>query len=324
MIKKFNFYSRYETGHRKEYIEYTKAYLDGNRVSLFSGIFNKKPFLFLMIEECFLFFWFVCLVRSIFKFKTVGLVFRAKECMISDNLRHKLKRVILKNIKNNNDATTLSIVPFYVYPSIESVCDDWIYDFQFNDIAFLHSLTNLQEKNSFKSELLNKAKNRKLVCAIGKQDKSKGFDDFITNYINSKSLQEDFLFVSGGKISDVTDELVFQFESVGGVAINRRITDSELVALYEISDFVWASYSPDYDQSSGVLGRALQFHKPVIVRENSVVLKITQALNASYIINPRTAETLFSKLSCFNETDSSVLDLLKSNTDKLMSVLNTK
>jgi hypothetical protein len=71
-----------------------------------------------------------------------------------------------------------------------------------------------------------------------------------------------------------------------------------------------------------VLGRALQFHKPVIVRENSVVLKITQALNASYIINPRSAETLFSKLSCFNETDSSVLDLLKSNTDKLMSVLN--
>jgi hypothetical protein len=43
-----------------------------------------------------------------------------------------------------------------------------------------------------------------------------------------------------------------------------------LVALYKVSDVVWACYSPEYDQSSGELGRALQYKKAVIVRARSI------------------------------------------------------
>ncbi len=267
----FNFYSRLESGHRAEYITFSKLKLGGERVRGLQLLSSRKPLLFLMVEENFILYFLVALLRSLFKLKTVGLVFRAKECVVKDTARLKIKFMLFKILKPNKMVTSLSIVPFFVAPELCEICDDWIYDFQFWDVDFLESTVDDNNVGFALSDIRDKAKGRKIVCAIGRQDTSKGFDKFIQLYINSAKLRGEFLFVSGGCVSGVDNVQLRAFEDCGALLWNRRISDSELVALYGAADVVWACYSPEYNQSSGVLGRALQYGKSVIVRRGSLM-----------------------------------------------------
>ncbi|MFA3791369.1 hypothetical protein AB6T38_09650 [Aliiglaciecola sp. SL4] len=320
--KNFIFYSKYESGHRREYIEYTGSYLGGIRGSLWKGCFSVKPFLFLMLEESPILFFLISNLRSILKLKTVGLVFRAKECLISKSVKHKIKKRLLTYLKSSKYITTYSIVPFYVCEQIKEVCDDWVYDFQFYDLEYLLSLGNCNQKEKFSRKLSENAKNRQIICAIGKQDCQKGFDTFMFNYINCKELREKYLFISGGKIDrkSIDSKLIRQFELAGGIVFDRRVTDSELISMYEVSNYVWACYSPEYDQSSGILGRALQFKKKVIVRKGSVSEQICENLNANYIALPENSDILLSKLETINST-TKPLNFLNPRNQKLIDNL---
>jgi len=270
----FDFYSMSESGHRLEYIKFSKVELGGARVFGWDLLITKNPLLFLMVEESFFLYILVALIRSLFGRRTVGLVFRGRECVQRSSLRLKVKYLVMRMLKRINNIRSISIVPFFVVPEIKNICDDWIYDFQFWDKGFLESLVEVAEVNKTVKSIEAQAKGRKVVCAIGKQDKSKGFDQFVRMYLSSETLREKYLFVSGGKVNDIDESLVKDFVESGGLLINKRISDSELVALYKAANVIWACYSPEYDQSSGVLGRALQYEKSVIVREGSIAEKL--------------------------------------------------
>lgn len=320
--KSFIFYSKYESGHRREYIEYTQTFLGGQRGSLWEGFFSSKPFLFLMLEESPLLFFLISYLRSKFKLKTVGLVFRAKECLISKSFKHRIKKRVLACLKSNQYIITYSIVPFYVCEQIEDVCDDWIYDFQFCDLEYLLSLGAHEERELFNKKLLDKANNRQIICAIGKQDYHKGFNTFMLNYVNCKELRDKYLFISGGKIDrkSIDHKLVRQFKLAGGMVFDRRVTDSELISMYEVSNYVWACYTSKYDQSSGILGRALQFQKKVIVRTGSVSEHICQNLNANYLSIPENSNNLLKNLETQDNTVAP-LNFLNPRNQKLMDCL---
>ncbi|MBR9911304.1 MAG: hypothetical protein GYB33_13230 [Gammaproteobacteria bacterium] len=273
---KFNIYSKYETGHRLDYIKFSESQLGGGRVYGVELLLTAKPLLFLMVEESFLLYFFVSICRALFGRKTVGLVFRAKECVQKNSLRLKLKYALMKILKNVNNIRCISIVPFFLCEGAEKICDDWIYDFQFWDKEFLEAMANSNEVSEARKLIYEKANGRKIVCAIGKQDKRKGFDQFVQLYLSSESIREKYLFVSGGEISGIDEKLVSNFEFCGGLLINRRVSDSELVALYEVADVIWVCYSVDYDQSSGILGRALQYSKAVIVRKGSIAERLSR------------------------------------------------
>jgi len=270
-VTDFSFYSRSESGHRLEYIKFSESQLGGVRIAGLSLIKTPKPLLFLMVEESFLLYVLISLVRSLLGRRTVGLVFRAKECVQGNSLRLKIKYAIMRALRHINNVKSVSIVPFFVCPEVENICDYWIHDFQFWDREFLESLTCESEVVEVIEYIKAKAAGRKILCAVGKQDKSKGFDEFIRLYLSSEQLREEYLFVSGGKISGIDSELVKAFEGSGGLLIDKRISDSELVALYKAADVIWVCYAPDYDQSSGILGRALQYELAVIVRGGSVI-----------------------------------------------------
>jgi len=272
---KFSFYSRSESGHRLEYMKFSEVELGGSRIFGWDLLKTKRPLLFLMVEESFLLYVLVGLIRSLLGRRTVGLVFRGKECVQRSSLRLKAKYWGMRMLKRINNIRSISIVPFFVAPEIKNICDDWIYDFQFWDKGFLESLVEVAEVNKTVKSIEEQAKGRKIVCAIGKQDKSKGFDQFVQLYLSSETLREKYLFVSGGKVHDIDESLVSDFVDSGGLLINKRISDSELVALYKVADVIWACYSPVYDQSSGVLGRALQYEKSVIVRGRSIAEKLS-------------------------------------------------
>ncbi len=281
--EEFVFYSRYETGHRLEYIKFSERYLGGERVFSFFGLFSRKPLLFLMIEESFFLYVLVALLRSILGRRTVGLVFRVRECLERRAFKLKVKYFILFYLKKNKHTRSLSILPFNVMSGAGEICDGWIYDFQFWDREFLESLTIEAEVKEVVLKIQKTAAGRRVICAIGKQDESKGFDEFVRLYLGSKALQEQYLFVSGGKVLGISDALLDQFEYSGGLLLNKRITDSELVGLYRASDIIWACYSPKYDQSSGIFGRALQYDKTIIVRESSIIGKLAEGIANKYI-----------------------------------------
>jgi hypothetical protein len=88
--------------------------------------------------------------------------------------------------------------------------------------------------------------------------------------LENKFIQDNFYFASGGKISGVSDAQIKLFSNSGALVINERISNEQLVALSKSADLIWACYSPNYDQSSGVLERAIQYNLPTIVRGGSV------------------------------------------------------
>lgn len=67
-------------------------------------------------------------------------------------------------------------------------------------------------------------------------------------------------------------------EALGGVVFDRMVSDEELLSLYGASDLVWSCYSPHYNQSSGIFGRAFQLGKPSLVRESSYLADLADIL----------------------------------------------
>ena len=299
-MSEFVFYSRGESGHRPEYIDFCEEVLPGRRKRLVVAFFSKKPLLFLMVEEGVFQFFFVSMMRSLVGLKTSGLVFRAGEAIRSNTLRHRIKCGLFRALKKKSKVRLLSIVPFFVDSKIEAICDDWVYDFQFLDKDFLMRRGERKDIDRFVAEIRKQAQGRKVVCAIGKQDKGKGFEKFCELYATSQSVRDRYLFVSGGRVSNNCLSFSINFEDSGGRLYNRFINDSELIALYEVSDVIWACYSPEYDQSSGVLGRAYQFGKAVLVREGAVSDRVATRLR----MNVRRAE--WHEVSSFEESLASL------------------
>jgi hypothetical protein len=82
------------------------------------------------------------------------------------------------------------------------------------------------------------AKGRRICVAIGRQDRDKGFDQFVRFWLDNPALRDEVLFVCGGKVVAELGDLAQAFEEAGGLAFNRFITDEELFDLYAVSDMV--------------------------------------------------------------------------------------
>lgn len=313
----YNFYSRYETGHRKEYIEFVSGFLNGHRASLLIGAFSRKPFLFLMIEELFFIFVLVAMIRSVFGCRTSGLSFRAHVCIDSKALKHRVKLYALRFLKLNRFVKVLSIVPYGTCPGLERLCDGFIEDFQFNDIDYLLSKVNQSEFSEVVQCLNDISHEKYLISAIGKQNYDKGVDNYIRLFNENLSLRQKYIFLIAGKVEDVDLKDLELFKENGGLVFDRFISDSELCAIYSVSDVIWCCYAPNYDQSSGVLGRAIQFGKRPIIRLNSVAHKICQLKNVDYVTVER---LLYSDINIERKEDAYLVDGKKRLEDFLSSV----
>jgi hypothetical protein len=279
----FYFYSKFESGHRKEYIEFCNLKLNGTRINKRWHFFCKEPLLFLMVEECFILYLFISLVRSSAGLKTSGLLFRGKECVTSDSRKMKLKFFLLKILKIFSLIRTISIVPFNLYPDLEKICSGWIYDFQFVDRDYFESKTKKEEVDRYISIILDKAKGKKIISTLGRQDTDKGFEYFTNLHSEYLTGNSELFFISAGKIDPLLKDFEDKLLGDNVMIFNDFISNSLMLALYIISDYIWIYYSPGYDQSSGILGRAFQFNKKVIVRQGSVVDQISEMLGMKKI-----------------------------------------
>lgn len=259
-------------GHRQAYLDQFRNILSDVNIQteVKSGwcqvLSGKSPVLFLMVEEDMLGYAAACFFRSFFGRRSVGLLFRGREAVRGSALKHRLKRYLLSMLKTSQGVTTISIVPFHSVLHLETVADDWIDDPQLWDLHDLNMPDTLLSQ-----EIKALAQGRRVLVALGMQNAGKGFGFLTDVWRTNGGIRKNWLFVTAGKVSGDMQDTASYFAQSGGVLVDRFVTDDEMRSLYGVSNAVWGVYSPDYDQASGIFGRAVQFGKPIILRRGSVV-----------------------------------------------------
>jgi len=284
---KLDIYTHSLSGHRESYLNFFLNTFLSKKISKKDLLSTKSSVLFLMIEDSFSLYFFICLYRTILGRTTAGFLFRPKPVVANPSLKLKIKRIALSILKKIPTVKTLLIIPDSIHPKFSTISDGWIYDFQFWDLQEkdYKNFIALKEKKQvcpLFTSITNMKNGRKVLSALGGQDRIKGFDTFANTYIENKNIQKQFLFAYGGKVKGF-NELAINFDKTGGYSKNEFISDDDFIALYASSDLVWTLYAEDYDQASGIFGRAVQLGIPVLVRTNSLIHKICILENIPHV-----------------------------------------
>jgi len=287
-------------GHRDSYLRFVLNNFSSKRIEFKELFITKSPLLFLMVEDSFLLYFVVCIWRSLFGRVTAGLLFRPLPVIECPSLRLKIKKIALMVLKKKLNVKTILIVPDSTNPEFSCISDGWIYDFQFwdlndSDYKKFSDIKSGKALEPLSNAIKKRRNNRNVLSALGSQDRIKGFNVFVNAYIYDKEIQKKFIFAYGGKVKGY-DDLVDKFGNAGGFAENRYVSDDEMLALYASSELIWTLYAEDYDQASGIFGRAVQFGIPVIVRRESLLHKICELENIPHFAMTKDCTTELSNI----------------------------
>lgn len=264
-----------EHGHRGQYNAMLSRLFHLRRAHFsLAMLAARAPVLCPQIEAAPVRFAITCLARSLVGRRTAGLLLRPLPTLRGRSLRLRAKRLMLKLLRYTPGAQVLTIVPFAVEPGFASIAHGWIHDLQNWDLQLEANPAAAPAAQSLAQEIRRLAQGRPVCAAIGRQEQAKGFDRFAALYTANPGLRAAALFAFGGKVSPELAQVARDFAAQGGFALDRFVSDDELAGLYAAADLVWCAYAPDYDQASGVLGRALQHGIPVVARRSSVIAAI--------------------------------------------------
>lgn len=228
---------------------------------------SRAPVLVLMIEEWFALYLALALFRCMCGRATAGILFRPLQAVRSGSWRHWLKRLALRLLCHLPRVQTVSLVPAWVDPRIERIANDWIYDPQLWDWADVA----VPDRNTLalRDHVLTKDE-RPVVVALGVQNQDKGIDFLAQCYQTDHAVQ----LVVAGLFAPAAKGVAADLRARGATVVDDFVSHDELVALYGFADAVWCAYDPGYDQASGILGRAVQKGRLVLVREGSASAKL--------------------------------------------------
>lgn len=273
----FSYYSRYEQGHRNDFMLFMNREFGAKRVSLKEALFTNEILLFAMYEERPLLFLFVAAMRRIQGKATSALLFRVDFVSKKGDFNGMLKKLALFLNKQLGCLKVYSIVSDDVLPSLRTYVHGSFYDFQFWDLQAL----GYGLKSDCSISYGGAENTRVAIGFLGKQDESKGVN-YISPFLNSFGVDRPNLVVRGKFCSDAQDILEHLKLEYNCDVINEFVDNDELFRGYSSSDLIWCCYDPFYDQSSGILGRALQLGRVPIVRANSIAEAICRKLKVSY------------------------------------------
>ncbi len=272
-------YEKNNRGHRQTYADICQNLLGadplfGSMRSHFFKLFKAKKLICSSCDSYFLKFITLSILRAAVKRHTIGIMIRPEKYVNQNDWRYLATFVLLHITLRIPHTKTISILPFNVEPKLSTLVDDWIFDPQFWDLSYLGLDPRIVDPPPELLNLKQKAAGRLIIASLGKQDTLKGSDYFCQIYIANPELARDALFIMVGDCSCLDTVTVKAFCKAGGVVINRFVSDEELLATYRIVDVIWTCYSLNYNQSSGIFGRAVQTGKPMIVRTDSYLQKL--------------------------------------------------
>ncbi|MEQ1543004.1 MAG: hypothetical protein ABL926_12190 [Novosphingobium sp.] len=242
-----------------------------------TALFSRRSVLVPMIEESLARYALACLVGALIGRRTVGFLFRPRPALEGRGLRMRTKRSVLAALRRLPGVSTLTILPFALEPGFARIANDWIYDLQLWDLVQADQPEPAGAGGALADSLRARAGGRALCVAVGRQDRGKGFDQFVQAWTGSAELRQTTLFAYGGMVDPALAAAAKAFSAAGGFGLDRLISDAELLDFYAAADLVWCVYAPDYDQASGILGRAMQLGIPVAVRSGSLIERLCRA-----------------------------------------------
>lgn len=276
-------------GHHHRYCAAISQMFAVERVSSWgAAVSSRLPLLVPTVESMFLSYSAIAVLRNLLGRRTVGLLFRPGPALAGTSLRLRLKRAILKLLLRLPLTRTLTILPFSVEPRFAEIADGWIYDLQLWDLD-AQECRRVRERpdgeamDGLRAAIGQAAAGRPVCCAIGRQNRDKGFDRFVDLYVSGPGLREAMLFAFGGQVDAGVAAGLPDFRRVGGYGLERELSDGELLDLYGAADLVWCAYDPSYDQASGILGRAAQLGIPVLVRDGSLVHRLCRLEGIAHV-----------------------------------------
>lgn len=286
-------YSRQDDGHRSSYVDFACRTFGAKRIGEAELLSEKDILLFLMIEEGFGRYVFTALARSLTGRRTMGLLFQPLPCVSNPNLKRLVKQWSLRLLRRLPRISTLTILPHDLHPGFSRIADGSIHDFQFWDLPERDVERVRALREQFAVEILPETEappctedvldlaplthhirelsgGRMVIVALGGLNRLKGFDALASQYIANPALQHAAFVAAGGEVAAESTKVGHDLRNAGAWLPDRFLTDEEMLALYAAADAVWCCYSQDYDQASGILGRAMQLGVPVIVRAGSL------------------------------------------------------
>lgn len=207
----------------------------------------------------------VALIRAALGRPTVAFFLRPQGCF-AGTLKALAKRMLFRAMKQVRSVRILTILPFDMDPRYAEVADDWIYDPQLWDLWVDGPPVLPDTDLSRRVEIARQG--RKVMIFIGGVNLRKGFDSFVDT---AEAEGETTLFVSAGRVSPECAHHAVRLRELRMMVEDRFVTDDEILSLYKVADLAWCRYSPEYDQASGVFGRALQTGVEPVVREGSLL-----------------------------------------------------
>jgi hypothetical protein len=218
----------------------------------------------------------VAVVRSLLRRRTVGFMFRPGQCFTPRSPRHTLKRTVFRVVSKLPATHVLTLLPHDVDPRFDRISSGWIFDPQLWDLGTHDSCR--PQSTPLQDEIRASAGGRRILLALGDQNRLKGFD-LLTRVLQSATFPvERIAAVVAGPVAPECRDMMNAFVSAGGLLYDRRLTDDEFLGLYFDANLIWNCYAPDYDQASGIFGRAFQVGVPSVVRAGSYLVKLAEHL----------------------------------------------
>jgi hypothetical protein len=153
---------------------------------------------------------------------------------------------------------------------------DWIYDTEWWDL-YASPLPDVWAP-------LPVAAGKKLILLPGNLSSLKGTEFILTAARRAAELNLPFQFGLVGRPHDLPSNTEAQLESAGGFFRVCEPSDVEFLAYIKRADLLWCCYHPQYDQSSGIFGRALQLDLPAIVRSGSLLANYLERYGRGIVI----------------------------------------
>lgn len=280
-------YMKSVDGHRQSYFDllgpmYALSPVTGHMSGrLFRRLVNAQHLLFASLDEHMFSFAAISIIRSLLGRPTVALFLRAQKCFEYGKLIYPIKRFVFWGLRRVRLLTVITITPFEVAPHYAEVAHAGVCDPQYWD---LHDGAKLRKPGCTRlsDEVRECADGRRICCVLGALGTSKGLGFLAETLGRHPQIVNQVLVVCAGRVMPGNGDLAARLSAQGALIIDRFISDAELESLYGIADAIWACYAPDYDQASGVFGRAIQWGVPVIVRESSVIATFADRNRADY------------------------------------------
>ena len=215
-------------------------------------------------------FALIAILRALQRKPTTGLFLRPLQCFRTERpVVYRLKRLAFRWLCRLPRLRILSIIPHDLHPELREVSHDWIHDPQLWDL-WVDGPPILPETEL--SRRVEAARNgRKVLIFIGAANRIKGFDELIEW---ARRDHATLLVVVAGKVTEPYQPAADELRRLGMIVEDRYVTDEEILSLYKVADLAWCRYAPDYDQASGVFGRAVQTGVEPVVREGSLSAKL--------------------------------------------------